>query len=201
MCTIALSSSWNAKVPSISPLVEETKGSRTGLNPKVELSGIAVRVPSVIPSPNNSLRRGGEELLYAPGFSQGVQGEVLIAYPGALSKGEEVGGEPGPEGGLGGGDGRCVGRAVRVRCVLPRGLGMLLRFENECRNFFHQCCSSDYPLPACGAMAHLRPTPARLTHRVTLSALPNMHWRLHFSKTDWTLQLSPDFFSGQQLGA
>ena len=88
---------------------------------EVELPDVAVAVV------DDSLRRRHQpEVVLQPqraggargGLAQGVEGEVLVAHPGAVPQGQEVGRQPRPEGGLGRGDRRGVGRRVQRARVL-----------------------------------------------------------------------------------
>ena len=153
--------------------------------------------------------RGGKvPLQTATSLAEAVEAEVLVPDPGSVSQREEVGGQPRPERGLGRGD----RRGLREICVHQaggglhhRGAAVLVRGEHLGCDLLHQSGSAHDPLSAGGAVPHLWPGLAWLTHRVTLSrchhyhqmsrghsylgTLPDVDRGPHLLEADWTLQL------------
>ena len=186
--------------------VQEPKPVRVTVSGKVKLPDVAVAVHT-----DHSLVRGrGGQVSLEPATSltEAVEAEVLVPDPRPVPQREEVCGQPGPEGGLRRGHGRCL-RGVRVHQagggLHHRGAAVLVRGEHLGCDLLHQRGSAHNPLSAGGAVPHLWPGLAWLTHRVTLSrchhhhqmswghsylgTLPDVDRGPHLLEADWTLQL------------
>ena len=111
--------------------VQEAEGGRVTVSRKVKLPDVAVAVHI-----GHSLvrGRGGKVALEtATSLAEAVEAEVLVPDPRPVSQREEVGGQPGPERGLGRGDRRGL-RGVRVHQagggLHHRGAAVLVRGEH-----------------------------------------------------------------------